>query len=147
MKDVRLLLFNDNELMDLMLIPEDKREDLVSFRDEYCVVGLNNSPNVITSDIPVRLVLGWSSGSMTNNPNVLLRKVRFEIYVSLTYEYEETENVLDRRAELIESRIIYLLSNKKIQGFKFNLADVGDLDTFSYDYTRSFVTFTVKNVY
>lgn len=146
-KAIRLLLFNDEKLMDLMMVPADKRDDLVSFRDEYCVVGLDNAPNVIADNVPVRLVLGWASASDTNNPSVLLRKLRFEIYVSLTYQYEESDNVLDRRTELITNRIIYLLSEKRIEGFKLKVADLGDLDTFSYDYTRSFVTFTVKNVY
>lgn len=147
-KEIRLLFFNDQKLKDLMLIPDDKKDDLIAFRDYYCVTGVNNSPVVITNDVPVRLTISWMSGSkVNNNDRVLLRKFGIEVYVGLDYEYDTKNNALDRRAELILNRIIYLLSEKRIKGFLFKLVDVGDLDSFNYDYMRSFATFNVKNIY
>lgn len=147
MKEIRLLFFNDEKLKNLMLIPDEKKSDLISFRDKYCVTGLNSSPIVITNDIPVRIAIGWMSGSKTNNERVLLRKFGIEVYVGLDYEYDSVGNCLDRRAEMIINRIISLLSQKRVGDFLFKVVDLGDLDTFSYDYTRSFVTFNVKSIY
>lgn len=130
-----------------MKIPEEEKFDLITFRDKYCVTGLDNAPDVIDSHIPVRILVGWTTASATTNPSVLLRKLSFEIYVNKMYEYDDVNNALDRRADLIIKRLRYLLLHSRVEGFLFKVADLGDLNSFSYDYSRSFITFTVKNIF
>lgn len=54
MNDVRRYLFNDEILKDLMLLPEESRENIVDFRDKYFVLG--ETSDEVLRDEDVRIV-------------------------------------------------------------------------------------------
>lgn len=145
MKKIKLLLYNDIELLDLMNLPPKDRI-LTKFRDKYCVSGLLSS-NLSDNTLPVRLVISWLSTKSTSNPNIALRPLCIEVYVQRNIEYTATKNALDRRQDLITKRIKVLLQEKRIEGFKLRATEIGDLTSNSIDYVRSFITFQTKYIF
>ena len=145
LKAIRLLLFNDEKLKELMAIPEDDYYSIIAFRDKYCIAGAGTFEN-IEMDIPVRLLLFWSTMTQTNNNFVNYRPLDIEIWVQRSHEYGVTNNVFDRRQELIASRIKYLLTKDRIEHFKFVFDDMNDMRSNTQDYHRFFIRFRVKYI-
>lgn len=145
LKAIRLLLFNDDELKELMAIPEDDFHSIIAFRDKYCIAGAGTYEN-IEMDIPVRLLVSWATMSQTNNNYVNYRPLDFEIWVQRSKEYGVTNNVFDRRQELIADRIKHLLTKNRIEHFKFIFDDMNDMRSNTQDYNRFFIRFRVKYI-
>lgn len=145
LKTIRLLLFNDDELKELMAIPEKDFNSIIAFRDRYCIAGAGTFEN-IEIDNPARLIIFWSDMSNTNNHMVMWRPLDIEIWVQRSKEYGVTNNIFDRRQELIAARIKKLLGEKKIEHYKFHFEEMYDMRSNTQDYNRFFMRFRVKYV-
>ena len=145
LKSIRLLFFNDDELKELMAIPEKDYYSIIAFRDFYCIADAGTFEN-IEIDQPVRLIMYWGDMAMTNNHMVMWRPLDIEIWVQRSHEYGVTNNVFDRRQELIANRIKHLLGEKRIEHYKFHLEEMYDMRSNTQDYTRYFMRFRVKYV-
>lgn len=145
LKAIRLLLFNDEKLKELMAIPEKDFYSLIAFRDKYCIVGAGTFEN-IEIDIPVRLIIYWADMSMTNNHMVTYRPLDIEIWVQRSKEYGVSNNVLDRRQELIAQRIKELICKDRIEHFKFYMDEMHDMRSNTQDYNRYYIRFRVKYI-
>ena len=143
LKSIRLLFFNDDELKELMAIPEKDYYSIIAFRDFYCNVSAGTYEN-IEIDQPCRLIISWGDMSNTNNHMVNYRPLGIEIWVQRTYEYGTTNNVFDRRQELIANRIKKLICSAPIEHFKFQFEDMYDMRSNTQDYNRFFMRFRVK---
>ena len=145
LKAIRLLLFNDEKLKELMAIPEKDFNILIAFRDKYCVAGAGTFEN-IELDTPCRLIIYWDAMSATNNHMVTYRPLDIEIWVQRSKEYGVSNNVLDRRQELIASRIKHLITRDRIEHFRFTLENHHDMRSNTQDYNRYFMRFRVKYI-
>lgn len=145
LKSIRLLLFNDTELKELMAIPENDFNSIIAFRDLYCIASAGTYEN-IEIDQPCRLIIFWNDMSTTNNHMVNYRPLDMEIWVQRSYEYGVTNNVFDRRQDLIAARLKKLICSSRIEHFKFQFDDMYDMRSNTQDYNRYFVRFRVKYI-
>lgn len=139
---VRDVLFTDEKLRQLMLIPEDCT--ITRFRDKYFVEG--EGTNEIMTDEDVRILCYDSQSGETGNKNVFLRYKEFDIYVKRDVLFNATDDRLQRRYDLIADRIKYLLCRTQtVCGIRFRVADPGyNLFTKLAGYDRFHVSFSYK---
>lgn len=146
LKNLMLILFNDEKLKDLMAIPIADRNDLILFRDKYCIADVNASASV-DNTIPCRLVLSWLSIQQTRNADVAIRPLNVDIYTQKKRQYDVTNNALDRRQDMVTKRIKQLIHNERISDFLFRSLNLGDLLSGNLDYSRCFILFNVKYIF
>ena len=135
--------FNDSLLKDYMGISVSDKNKIVEFRDKYCC-NIFNSDALVINDIS-RLVYRNLNLSSTNNPQVKIDSLMIDIYVKASEEYTvDPVDRLKRRQDVIYKRILELLNNQSICGFKFRLVDKGDLYSGVLNYHRYFLKFEYK---
>lgn len=146
-----LLLFKDEKLKELLDIPEKDRNNLALFRDKYCTQGFGTS-ELVSSDLPVRIQVYWSTSARTNTTRVFLRTLTFDVYVQRSQIYNALPkdvplSALRRRQDLISERLRNLLNRKRIEGFLFAVEDEYDANSNTLDYSRKFIDFDIKHIY
>lgn len=145
-KQIMLLLFNDNELKNLLNIPIADFGNIVAFRDKYVLCDVMSS-TIIDPTLSCRLILSWNKMSETHNPNVKVRPLNIDIFVNKKHQYTSDKNAFIRRQDKIAHRIKHLLHDKKIEGFRFLTIDMGDLLSNSTDFYRGYIQFSVKHIF
>jgi hypothetical protein len=145
MRSIRLQLFNDTTVKDLMGIPEEDYNNIFAFRDNYCIAGYGTY-EILTMPLTSRILMYWDDLTDTKNHKVGVRPLIFEIWVQNSKQYGVTGNIFDRRQDLIAERIKKLFNGKRIEGFLFWFSDMGDLHSNTQDYIRMFIRFEVKYI-
>lgn len=106
---IRDVLFPDQKLKDLMLLPDDCT--ILQFINKYFIE--SESSDEIVTDEAVRIIYYDSRGRDTGNKNVRLRYKEFDIYVKKDVLHNATNDRLQCRYDLIAERIKYLLLKEK----------------------------------
>lgn len=122
---IRHVIFQDAELKQAMLIPPDKFDNIIAFRDQYFVNDAM-SDVLITNEI-VRICYYQDPGFALNN-HVKRRLLRFDIYVKREAQYNVDEiDRLKQRQKVIARKLRDLLtSGEHVQGLKFEYEDEYD---------------------
>ena len=103
---LRDVIFADDELKRLMLIPENT--NIITFIDKY-FVRAGYTTKVLTNE-SVRIVYGNVHSTETRNPNVTRNEMSFDIYVKLDHIHNAENDRLVMRTHLIAKRLIDLLT-------------------------------------
>lgn len=140
MNDVRRYLFNDEILKDLMLLPEESRENIVDFRDKYFVLG--ETADEVLRDEDVRIVYYTSEPHEIEN-KVFKHYLEMDIYVRKNRLYDVDRDRLKRRDVAIFERIHYLLTCRKhICRMSFRLSSNFDASLKTIGYKRYHCAFS-----
>lgn len=143
--EIMLTCFKDDELKRLMGIPQKEWKNLASFRDKYFVPQYGTA-NFVDSTIPVRIHAYWDEAIHTNNTNVYVRRLTFDVYVQKSIEFTATNFGLDRRHSLITKRLKAIITGKRFGGFLFYSPIELDLNSNNYDFYRGFIKFNSKYI-
>ena len=120
---VRNVLFPDQKLKELMLIPEGT--DIRKFQDKYFI--RDGSTDELLTNEKVRIVHHDTEGFDTFNPNVRGKYREFDIFVSEDVEHTATTDRLQSRQVLVAERIKYLLLRQRnCQNMTFRYEDEYD---------------------
>jgi hypothetical protein len=140
-KALFLVLYNDDTLKSLLLIPTADKTNMAKVRDTY-IVQSYGSDDIVTNE-SCKIIYHDISLTETNNDYCKLDGIVFEIYVKGASEYSG----LDRRQFLIAGRLNYLLSRKYVGSLKFKPIDKGELYCSTQNYKRYFVKYRYKRIY
>ena len=102
---IRCVLFKDEKLKDLMLIPSGT--SITQFIEKYFIEDV--SPDEIVTDEKVRIAFFDSEGRDSGNCNIKNKYKEFDIYVKKDSLHNATSDRLQKRYRLIADRIKYLL--------------------------------------
>lgn len=97
---LRDVLFQDDLLKELMLLPEDCT--IIQFIDKYFIED-ENADEIMTDEL-VRITYYDSRGRETGNKNVRLKYKEFDIYVRKDVLHTATRDRLQNRYDLIADR-------------------------------------------
>ena len=140
---VRNVIFKDDELKRLMLVPEGTK--VMDFVEKYFIkAGYATSP--LTNE-SVRVVYNTYRSSDTNNPYVTRNEIAFNVYVKLTKLHGADRDGLILRTNLIADRLNNMLTRKRLGSYKFRCCGETDMDTSVVGYTRYNITFEYKKTY
>lgn len=140
------VLFKDTVLLDMMMIPQEDRNNVVKFIKKYFVRDV--MPDTLIIDENVRVVYSDGEGSPMNIPQVRRRYMAFDVYVKHEFLNNYDNNRLKDRCILIARRIRYLLTrNRNVEGLTFTAVDNFDLGTKVVGYTRHHLIMEYKKTY
>lgn len=130
---IRDVIFEDEELLKLMKIPEDT--SIVEFEDRYFIrAGYTNK---LLRDEAVRIVYSRSKPVSTSVGNVSRNEIVFDIYVKIEDLHNVTNDRLQLRTDLIANRLYELLTDIKYKyGYNFHTDGGYDLGTRTIGYAR-----------
>lgn len=139
---IRYVLFKDEKLKSLMLIPEETT--ITKFIEKYFIEDENTDE--ILTDEKVRVVYYDSQGRDTGNKNVFNRYKEFDIYVRYDVEHNADNDRLKKRYKLIAERLKFLLLGRDhIYHMHFSCDDPGhNLYTKMVGYRRYHIVFRYK---
>lgn len=138
---VRNVLFPDQRLKELMLVPEGT--DILTFQKKYFI--RDGSTDELLTNEQVRIVTNDEQGSATWNPNVRVKYKNFDIFVSEKVEHTADVDRLRSRQVMIAERIKYLLlRNRTCENMRFWYEDEYDQWTKTVGYKLYRVTFFYK---
>ena len=138
---VRNVLFPDEKLKELMLVPKDT--DIVKFIDKYFI--RDGSTDELLTNEKVRIVQHDSQGYDTGVKNVRGKYRDFDIYVSEDVEHTYDNDWLKSRQILIAERIKYLLlRNRYCERIRFYYEDEYDMWTKTVGYKLYRLTMLYK---
>lgn len=143
--EIMLTCFKDEKLKRLMGIPQKEFKNLASFRDKY-FVPQHGTADFVDSNIPVRIHMFWDDSVHTNNTDVYVRRLTFDVYVQKSVEYTATNFGLDRRHALITQRLKAIITGNRFGGFLFYSPIELDLNSNNYDFYRGFIKFNTKYI-
>lgn len=137
-------IFQDTQLKDLMLIPEDKYHKLVSFRDKYFIRDVE--ADELLTDEKVRVIYYEEKGTKFGNPNVLKKYLCFDIYVKKDEQYNaDVQSGMKERTKLISERIRHLLTDERhVYHMSFSFEDSFDLKSKVVGYVRYHLLMSYK---
>ena len=139
---IRDVFFADEELIDLMLIPNEYKDDIATFIQKYFVKDVT-SDEIITNE-DVRICYFQSEGRSIGM-NVLKKYWNFDIYVKDSKLHTATLDLLQSRDELIAEKIKELLTDKRyVCQMRFHFEDNYDLYTKLIGYHRYRIIFSYK---
>ena len=145
---IRHVIFKDEELKSLMMIPEGT--NIIQFIDKYFIrAGYTNE---LLEKEDVRIVYGDTDTASTKVPNVKKNVLSFDIYVRKTKLHNATNDRLQYRTHLIANRLNKLLtkggtSGKYLGGYRFWPSKETDLGTRTVGYVRYNISFEYMRVY
>lgn len=138
---VRNVLFTDDRLKELMLVPEGT--DIMTFQKKYFI--RDGSTDELLTNEKVRVVTHDDPGSATWNRGVRLKYKMFDIFVSEDIEHTAETDRLKSRQVLIAERIKYLLLRQwDCEHLHFQYEDEYDLWTKTVGYKEYRITFFYK---
>lgn len=106
----RDVIFADEELLDLMMIPEEDREDIIKFINQYYI--RDPAPDEILTTEDVRICWGEQEGKSIGK-YVLKKNIFFDVYVKNTHLHDVGNDLLISRADKICQRMKELLTDQK----------------------------------
>ena len=138
---VRNVIFPDEKLKELMLVPEGT--DIVKFTDKYFI--RDGSTDELLTNEKVRIVHHDTFGFDTYNAKVRGKYREFDIYVSEDVEHTASNDWLQSRQVLIAERIKYLLLRRtNTENIRFRYEDEYDQWTKTVGYKMYKLTFFYK---
>lgn len=139
---IRDVIFPDEELLDLMLIPNDVRDDIVTFIQKYFVKDVTTDELVTTEDVRIC----YSQAVGRNIGKYMVKKyLNFDIYVKDTELHTASDDMLQSRDELIAEKLKELLTDKRyVCLINFTYEDMYDLYTKTVGYHRYRIVFSYK---
>lgn len=141
---IRTVIFPDQELRTLMNLPSDIK--IIDFIDNY-FIRAGYTGKLLTNQ-SVRIVYGSYPVGPTENPNVTVDMMSFDIYVKQEDLHNVSNDRLVFRNQKIAERLHYLLMRqKRLYSYKFWFQSEGDLGTSMMGYTRYNISFKYKRVY
>lgn len=139
---IRDVFFPDSELLDLMLIPDNDRSNIIKFIDKYLIRSV--APDEILTDELVRVCYSEESGRLLGS-NILKKYLNFDIYVKSDELHTHGNDLLVFRTMLIAQRLQELLTEQKyVCRIDFVYEDEYDLYTKLVGYTRYRIVFSYK---
>ena len=139
---IRDVFFVDEDLLDLMLIPDDVRDNIILFIQKYFVKDVTSDELVTTEDVRVCY---FQQAGRSIGMNVTKKYLMFDIYVKDTELHTATNDMLQSRDELIAEKIKELLTdNRYVCNLRFHFEDSYDLYTKTVGYHRYRITFSYK---
>lgn len=143
---VRDVLFPDDTLKDLMLIPAAKRGNIKAFIEQYFVEDV--LPDELITDEDVRVLYYETEGAKHGHPNVIKKYLEMDIYVRNAALYTATHDRLQRRDKLIFQRIKHLLTSQPyVCCLKFAYEDDYPLGAKTVGYRRYHAVFSYKQTH
>ena len=141
---IRDVIFKDEKLKRLMMIPEDT--NILAFTERYFIrAGYTGE---IVRDENVRIVYGIIHSESTAVPNIRRNELCFDIYVKDKVQRNADRDRLALRTELIKNRLVELLTGQRyVKGFRFWISGEGDMGTRAVGYARYNVSFQYMKVY
>ena len=138
---VRNVLFQDEKLKELMLVPEGT--DIMTFQKKYLI--RDGSTDELLTNEKVRVVTYDEDGSETWNPGVRVKYKNFDIFVSEDVEHTADNDRLRSRQIMIAERIKYLLLRRwDCEHLHFQYEDEYDQWTKTVGYKMYKLTFFYK---
>lgn len=138
---IRNVIFQDEELLDLMLIPDGCK--ITQFIDKYFIE--DETSDEIVTDEKVRITYGTTKGFDSGNSNVKIRFLEFDIYVRNDELHTASRDRLQNRYDLIAERLKYLLLHRdRIEHMHYEYEDEYNLFTKVVGYRRYHLVFSFK---
>ena len=138
---VRNVLFPDDKLKELMLVPEGT--DIITFQKKYFI--RDGSTDELLTNEKVRIVCHDDQGSWTFNKGVNVKYKSFDIYVKEDIEHTADIDRLKSRQVLVAERIKYLLLRQwDCEHLHFQYEDEYDMWTKTVGYKMYKLTFFYK---
>lgn len=139
---IRDVFFCDDELLDLLMIPTEERDDIIKFTQKYFTREIA-SDEIITNE-KVRVCYYQSSGKSIGM-QVLKKYWNFDIYVKDTELYNASMDMLQARDEMIADKLRELLTDKDyVCQVAFHFEDTCHLYTRMVGYHRFRISFSFK---
>lgn len=130
---IRDVIFPDEELASLMMIPENT--DIITWVNKYFVDA--DMCTELVTDEDVRVL--WYEEDSVSAANALVnrRRMAFDIYVRRDHLNDATNDLLQRRTKLISQKLQEILTDKGIVGhIGFQYVDDYSLGTKMVGYVR-----------
>ena len=117
---VRTILFPDERLKDLLLIPDRDRENIMKFITEYFV--RFPMTDEVLADHKVRVIYDDEEPDDMNIAQAVKAKLVFDIFVKSDHLHDVEQDRLKDRAVLIADRIRHLLTRSTyVCGLRFRM--------------------------
>ena len=142
---IKDVIFADDKLKELMMIPENERGNIVAFRDKYCVNDVQS--DALIDGIPVRILYYEDMPVETDSQVVVKPRIYFHIYVEKKHAHDYGQNRLLHRGELIASRLNVLLSGKRLHNMTFHCRGIYDLASKREGYDHKTAVFMYKRIF
>ena len=138
---VRNVLFQDDKLKDLMLIPGGT--DIITFQKKYFI--RDGSTDELLTKEKTRVVYHDDEGMYTGNKGVRGKYKSFDIFVSEDVEHTADTDRLRSRQVLIAERLKYLLLRQRVcEHMAFQYEDEYDMWTKTVGYKEYRLTVFYK---
>lgn len=135
------VLFKDQELLRLMLVPQQDAGNPIALRNKYIV--MDDMADRVLVDEAVRILFD-EDACVKINQNVQIKYVDFSIYVRVDQLYNVEANRLIRRDVRIAERIKHLLHGRMHFDTKFQYEDSFPSPTRAEGYSCFTVLFSYK---
>ena len=135
------VLFKDQELLRLMLVPQQDAGNPIALRNKYIV--MDDMADRVLVDEAVRILFD-EDACVKINQNVQIKYVDFSIYVRADQLYNVEANRLIRRDVRIAERIKHLLHGRMHFDTKFHYEDSFPSPTRAEGYSCFTVLFSYK---
>lgn len=142
---IRDVIFPDETLLDMMIIPNNLRDDIITFITKYFIK--DPSTDEVVTNENVRICY-YTDNADEIGMNVNRRYIYFDIYVKNEELHTYSNDMLASRTELIADRLRELLTqNRYICNLRFKYVDDYDLYTKQIGYRRYCVCFSYNASY
>lgn len=139
-------MFPDEKLKTLLMVPEKDWDDIMAFITEYFVKFLMTDE--IVTGHKVRIIYDDEQGESMNIPQVVKRKLVFDIFVKSDEVHTADEDRLKDRAVLIFERLKYLLTRTEyVCNMRFRVEDDYGVGAKTIGYRRYRGVFSYKKTY
>ena len=140
------MLYQDEELKDLMLIPEADYNNPAAFRDKY-FINSQKTDKVLAVDVDCRVIFYKSAMVETENARVKKQAVVFEIFTKNHCQYGVGSNAFTRRDVAVAERLRELFGYETLRNLSFRPLDQSDLAPGADGYNRYMASFEYKLVF
>lgn len=142
---IRDVFFADEELIDLMLIPQEYEDDIVTFIQKYFVKDVTSDEIITNEDVRVCY---FQSQGRSIGMNALKKYWNFDIYVKDSVLHTATTDMLQSRDEMIAEKLKELLTdNRYVCRMRFHYEDSYDMYTKLVGYHRYRIVFSYKTTF
>ena len=142
---IRSVIFTDEELKTLMMIPEDEKDNIVAFRDKYFINTVTSDE--VVGDIPVRITYRLDEPMETSSPNVVKNRLYFDIFVETKNAYNYGKDRMLHRGDLIADRLNHLLGGKRHHNITFRCRGIYDMTSRREGFDRKTIVFMYKRIF
>lgn len=139
---IRDVVFPDDDLLELMMIPEEDRENIVLFIDKYFI--RDPGPDEIVTNEDVRICYSETQGQSLGS-NVLRKYIFFDVYVKNDHLHDFDDDMLSFRTDKICQKLKENLTDETyVCRLRFSYVDDYSLFTKMIGYTRHRIVFSYK---